>query len=115
MKPAIPADPTLRWEWIKYQLRVRGSSFSQVARELDVTRAAVLQVKRVAYPRMERVIARKLDRHPGELWPERWNADGTPRRERPKRAETNLSARRARSSKDSGSNARAQRIAGEEV
>lgn len=86
-KPDIPTDQERRWEWIKYQLRSRGSSLAQLARELGVSDSPVKNTKRVPYPRMERAIAKALGLNPIDIWPERWNADGTPRRQRPNRAE----------------------------
>lgn len=83
----IPLDPALRWEWIKYQLRTNGTSLAKLARELRVTGPAIKNVKRTAYPRMERAIAEALDLDVEQLWPERWNADGTPNRMRPNRPE----------------------------
>lgn len=80
-------NPTQRWEWIKYQLRTKGSSLASMARDLGVTRHALNNVKRTPYPRMERAIALKLDLQPITLWPDRWNTNGTPKRLRPKRAE----------------------------
>lgn len=85
----IPLDLERRWEWIKYQLRVRNSSTAKVARALGVHDRALRTVKRHAYPRIERAIAEVLNLHPIQLWPERWNTDGTPRRQRPNRAECN--------------------------
>lgn len=84
----IPLDPAQRWEWIKYQLRARGTSLAKLSRELGVSDTAVKNTKRTAYPRMERAIAGALDLQPADLWPERWSSDDTPKRERPKRAES---------------------------
>lgn len=85
----IPLDPALRWEWIKFQLRARGTSLAKLSRELGVSDTAVKNVKRTAYPRMERAIAAALGLRPVDLWPERWNANGTPHRIRKNRAENN--------------------------
>lgn len=87
MKSEIPISPEQRWEWIKYQLRSTGSSLSKLAAELGVSDSAPQLAKYIAYPRIERAIAKKLGRSPLEIWPERWNADGTPCRQRPNRAE----------------------------
>ncbi len=84
----MPLDPAKRWEWIKYQLRVHGCPPAELARQLDVTDRAIRAVKHSPYPRIERAIAKKLGVKPMQLWPERWNLDGTPRRQRPNRAET---------------------------
>lgn len=86
-KTDIPSDPSLRWEWIKYQLRSRGMSLAELARGQGVSDGAVKNVKRLPYPRMERAIADALELEPVDLWPERWNVDGTPLRQRPNRQE----------------------------
>lgn len=86
--PEIPSDPELRWEWIKFQLRAKGTSLAKVARQMNVSISAVLNVKRLPYPRMERAIAIALGMTPKELWPDRWDANGIPQRQRPKRAES---------------------------
>lgn len=88
-KTEIPLNPTQRWEWIKYQLRAKGTSLAMLARELNVSDTAVKNAKRTAYPRMERAIANALDLQPIDLWPDRWNANGTPYRIRSQRAEKN--------------------------
>lgn len=91
-KTEIPLEPAQRWEWIKYQLRARGTSLAKLARELDVSDTAVKNAKRTAYPRMERAIAKALGLKPIDLWPERWNADGNPHRIRKQRAEKNATS-----------------------
>ena len=88
-KTEIPPDPAQRWEWIKYQLRTRGTSLAMLARELDVSDAAVKNAKRNPYPRMERAIAYALGLKPIDLWPERWHSNGKPHRIRVLRAEHN--------------------------
>ncbi|MDT4806671.1 Winged helix-turn-helix DNA-binding protein [compost metagenome] len=94
----MPLDPAKRWEWIKYQLRVSDCSCAELARQLGVTDRAIRAVKQHPYPRIERAIAQALDIAPVLLWPERWNADGTPCRQRPNRAESRSPMR----PKDSG-------------
>ncbi|WP_082061055.1 helix-turn-helix domain-containing protein [Pseudomonas sp. MRSN 12121] len=93
----MPTDPDSRWEWIKYQLRVRGTSMAELARRLQVTDRAIRNAKKTPYPRIERSLADALDLSPADIWPERWTADGSPHRQRPGRAEINTS-----SSKDTG-------------
>ena len=83
MKTKIPTDPELLWEWVKFQLRMRGSSLAKVAQDLGVSRQSVNNVKRVRYPRVERAIARKLELAPQDIWPDRWHPHGAPLRERP--------------------------------
>ena len=76
----VPLDQDQRREWIKYQLRVRGSSLSAIARELGVSRHAPRLALVRPYPRMEQAIADKLDMEPLQLWPERYDTDGQPNR-----------------------------------
>ncbi|MGO0632243.1 helix-turn-helix domain-containing protein [Pseudomonas sp. SAR267] len=87
----IPLDLDSRWEWVKYQLRIRGTSIADLARDAGLNESAFRNAKRRAYPRVERDIANALSMLPGQIWPERWNADGTPLRLRPNRAESNVS------------------------
>lgn len=95
----MPRDPSARWEWIKYQLRVHGCPPAELARQLGVTDRAIRAVKQNPYPRIEREIAEKLGASPQQLWPERWDAEGNPYRQRPNRAEKNS---RKRTLEDSG-------------
>lgn len=74
----IPADPVQRNEWIKYQLRLRGSSLSKLARRLGVTRQAVRNALSSPYPKMERAIAAELELRPEDIWPERYAGRGNP-------------------------------------
>ncbi len=76
----VPLDAFARREWIKFQLRVRGSSLSAIARELEVSRHAPRLALVKPYPRMERAIANKLGLQPQELWPERYDEHGKPNR-----------------------------------
>lgn len=61
-----------RNEWIKFQLRMRGTSMSDLARRIGVTRQAVRNALTAPYPKMERVIANELDLAPEVIWPERY-------------------------------------------
>jgi len=74
-KEPVPQDPLQRNEWIKYQLRIRGSSMSQLARRLGVTRQAVRNALSGSYPKMERAIAHEIGRSPEHIWPERYGRD----------------------------------------
>lgn len=111
MNQEIPINPAQRWEWLKYQLRSRGSSFRKLGDELGVSSNAVLMAKYGPYPRMERAIARKLGLSPTAIWPERWNVDGTPSRQRPNRAEKCATSQAQKNYRvqDSGSNASTHR------
>ncbi|TZG41654.1 transcriptional regulator [Halomonas eurihalina] len=106
----VPLEPAHRWEWLKYQLRVRGSSLNKLADELGIGSSAVKDAKHRRYPRVERAIAQKLGLHPGAIWPERWNADGTPNRQRPNRAEKSASISTTLHLSGSNANTHRQRV-----
>jgi Ner family transcriptional regulator len=68
----IIGDPVMRREWIKFQLRINGSSFAALAAELGVTAPAVKDVFNHPYPKMQRAIAAKIGMRPEAIWPERY-------------------------------------------
>lgn len=84
----IPTDPDRRWEWIKFQLRMENTSLAKIARDLNVTGSAVKNAKRLPYPSVERAISAALGLAPAQIWPERWDSNGTPVRYRPNLSET---------------------------
>ncbi|WP_084308538.1 helix-turn-helix domain-containing protein [Phytopseudomonas flavescens] len=88
----VPLDLDRRWEWIKFQLRVRHTSTAEIARQMELNERAIRSAKHRSYPRVEREIAAVLGVLPAQLWPERWNADGTPVRQRPNRPEANATS-----------------------
>lgn len=111
MNLPVPTHPEQRWEWIKYQLRSKGFTFVSLGRELNVSAGAPQLVKYTPYPRLERAIAKRIGLTPAQIWPERWNADGTPCRQRPNSAEKRAVTRAPQASCPQGSvsNATAQR------
>lgn len=80
---AVPLDPHARLEWIKYQLRVRGTSLAKIARELGIDRHNCINALRRPYPRVQQAIADKLGLQPYHLWPEWYHRDGTRKRLKP--------------------------------
>lgn len=67
----IPQNNQLRWEWIKYQLHVRGTSFAELARADDVDSTTIRNAKRMSCPRVEYLLADTLEIPVWELWPDR--------------------------------------------
>jgi Ner family transcriptional regulator len=61
-------------ERIKMQLRLRGSSLAEIARDLAVTRTTVTAVcqGRCRSQRIEAAIANKLSMTPQQIWPDRY-------------------------------------------
>lgn len=78
----VPDDPQHRRAWIKYQLALRGYTLSKLARELGLSVHAPKLVFKRPYPRIEQAIAATLGLPPQALWPERYDAQGQPRRRR---------------------------------
>jgi len=78
MKIYIPKEPTERWEWIKYQLRLKGYSLRRLGKEYGVTHGAVDAVSNQHLPKWERIVADKIGLLPQEIWPERYDKNGLP-------------------------------------
>lgn len=71
----VPDDPSKRREWIKYQLKIRGVSIADLARQHCASRQAVSTALIRSNPRWEHVIAEALGTMPNCLWPERYDPD----------------------------------------
>lgn len=70
---AIPVDPTVRREWIKYRLKVQGLTMAELARRHKASRQAVASALVKPNPRWEHVIACALGFSAPQLWPERYD------------------------------------------
>lgn len=66
--------------FIVYQLRLKGLSLRKVAARAGYAAGSGKRPIRDAWPAMERVVADALGVHPSEIWPERYEADGSPKR-----------------------------------
>lgn len=73
---AIPKNATHFRAWVIYQLTIRGSSLSAIARTLGVKRQSVHVVFRRRYRRAEEAIAAALNVPVEHLWPERYANTG---------------------------------------
>ena len=80
LKVTFPNDEAGRRELIKARLRLAGYTLGGLSRELGLSRTAVSVALWQPYPKMERIIAEKLGVKPAELWPERYQEHGKPRR-----------------------------------
>lgn len=69
---SIVSDPDTRREWIKFQLKLRGTSYAKIGEQLGVSRHAPKLALYSSYPRMEKAIAAALDMTPEQIWPERY-------------------------------------------
>lgn len=66
-------------EMLRARLRLAGSSFSLVAREMGITPASVSLVSQGIRRsrRVQQVLAEKLGTTPEKIWPERYDEEGT--------------------------------------
>ncbi len=70
-------DPARRWNWLLTQLKGRGQSLATLARSLEISRSAVQCAKYAPYPRVDFAIAKSLGVAVHELFPERYDEDGS--------------------------------------
>jgi Ner family transcriptional regulator len=68
----IPRDPAKKRAWIQYQLRQRNLTLAEIARQLEVSKAAVSQAIDRPSQRIQAAIAAALNVDPAEIWPERY-------------------------------------------
>ncbi|MEZ5571211.1 MAG: helix-turn-helix domain-containing protein [Halioglobus sp.] len=79
-KPEVLGDDKRRNAWIIYQLKLRGLSLADLARKFGAPRFYPGQAIRKPWPKWENRIARALGREPQEIFPERYDENGTPHR-----------------------------------
>ncbi|MCO6440530.1 MAG: helix-turn-helix domain-containing protein [Nitrococcus mobilis] len=105
-------DPRKRRGWVIYQLTLRGSSLADVARQSGVRRQTLYMAFERPYPRMESLIAAALDLTPAQLWPERYDADGLPLRQRgTRRKSTTKSTQKQHTARTKARNTHANEVA----
>ena len=79
-----PKKPARQPDWhpafIVYQLRLKGLSFRRLARLNGYAQGSATLVTRIAWPKMQRLVANAIGVQPQEIWPSRYNPDGTPKR-----------------------------------
>jgi len=64
----------MRREWFKYELSKKRSSFSSIAKRLEISRAAVSQGILRPSLRLADAVSADLDKPKRELWPGRFSA-----------------------------------------
>lgn len=57
----------------------RGTTITRVARELGMCDSYLNQATFKPYPKAEQILAKFLGMNPQDIWPSRYNADGTPK------------------------------------
>lgn len=73
MRLEIPSDPSKRWEWIKYQLKLKNTSLAALGKQDKSSRQAPQLVKTRHYPKWENIIAQSIGLLPHQIWPERYS------------------------------------------
>lgn len=77
-KGKAPAD--MHREDIKAAIRKTGLSLAELSVAAGYEAGAVSRALRVPWPAVEAVIAKRIGKtHPKEVWPSRYNPDGSPR------------------------------------
>lgn len=74
----LPETPEERREWIKYNLKIRGLSFSELGRRHNRSRQIVARALYETSPYWQRVIAEAVGSTPQALWPERFDENNLP-------------------------------------
>jgi len=78
-----PKKPAPQQDWhpayIVYQLRLKGLSLRRLSRMSGYATTSGQVVIRIPWPKMERMVADAIGATPQEIWPSRYNADGTPK------------------------------------
>jgi len=78
-----PKKPAPQEDWhpayTVYRLRLKGLSLRRLARLNGYAQGSATLVMRVAWPKMERLVAGAIGVAPQEIWPSRYNDDGTPK------------------------------------
>lgn len=70
----VPTDTQERIAWIMYQLRLKKSSYTKIAKQHGVTAQTVRRSTLLKYPKWDHVIASTIGYTPAEIWPERYAA-----------------------------------------
>lgn len=70
----VPTMPEERAAWIIYQLRLKKTSFTKIARQHGVTSQTVRRALYIKYPKWDREIASIIGYSPSDIFPERYAA-----------------------------------------
>ena len=78
-----PAPKDWHRAYIKAALEKRGLSLTHIARTNGYARGSGSTALLIQWPKMERLIAAAIGLKPSQIWPSRYNADGTPKERAP--------------------------------
>ena len=66
-------------EDVKAAIRKTGATLTSLAEQHGYSESAVRRTLRVRWPAIEAIIAKRIGKPPQQIWPSRYNPDGTPR------------------------------------
>lgn len=78
--PKKPAHGDWPSHLILYHLYENGTSYARLSRLNGYCETAAILVNHRPWPKMEGIIAKAIGVTPQEIWPSRYNEDGTPKR-----------------------------------
>lgn len=78
-RPGRPGNADMHPEQIKASVRMTGVSLTQLAELNGYSECAVRRALRHPWPAVEAIVARQIGLRPEEIWPSRYNRDGSPR------------------------------------
>jgi Ner family transcriptional regulator len=74
-----PAQRDWHSYYIVFRLRERGMTLRRLSRLNGCSPNSAAMAIRIAWPKMERLIAKAIGVTPQEIWPSRYHADGSPK------------------------------------
>lgn len=75
---AVPAAD-MHPEQVKAAVRMTGVTLTELAERHGYSESAARRALRHAWPSVEAIIAKQIGRKPQDVWPSRYNLDGSPR------------------------------------
>lgn len=94
-----PSRPAWDIPAVRAELERRGITVTGLSVERGFNRSAVTTALRRPWPAIERIIAHAIGVSPAEIWPERYDGDGSPLRARGRQSSVHSAARKQRPSR----------------
>ncbi len=74
----MPASGDWPSHYLLYRLREARTSYARISRLNGYCPTAAIMVNHQPWPKMEAIVAKALGVTPRDIWPSRYNEDGTP-------------------------------------
>jgi Ner family transcriptional regulator len=75
-----PAEGDWSSHYILYRLHEKGMSYERLSRLNGYYKTAAALINHKTWPKMQSIVAKAIGVAPQEIWPSRYNEDGTPKR-----------------------------------